>query len=64
MLVLHLTDTQIPPVVLGNLIGFDRKLNKLRTFLENGAEETAGKHYTELDIRFHGQVIGRKENNL
>lgn len=60
MLVLHMSDAQIPPVVLGNLTGYNRKLTKLRTFLENGTEETAGKAYTELDIRFHGQVIGRK----
>lgn len=63
MLVLHLADAQVPPVVLGNLIGYDRKLSKLRTFLENGTEETAGKHYAELDIRFRGQVIGRKDNH-
>ncbi|MBR0195846.1 MAG: hypothetical protein IJQ32_06385 [Paludibacteraceae bacterium] len=60
MLVLHMSDAQIPPVVLGNLTGYNRKLTKLRTFLEDGTEETAGKAYTELDIRFHGQVIGRK----
>ena len=58
-LVLYMTDSQIPPVIMGNLSSYDRKLNKLRTFLEDGAEETAGKQYTELDIRYHGQVIGR-----
>jgi len=61
MLVLHLTDAQVPPVVIGDLRGFEQKLNKLRTFLEDGTEETADKHYTELDLRFHGQVIGRKQ---
>ena len=59
-LVLYMTDMQIPPVVLGDLKAYERKLNKLRTFLEDGVEETAGKQYTELDLRFHGQVIGRK----
>lgn len=59
MLVLYMNDTNIPPVVMGNLSAYDRKLKKLRTFLDNGTEETAGKHYTELDIRYHGQVIGR-----
>ena len=60
MLVLHLTDTQIPPVVIGDLRGYEKKLKKLRTFLEDGVEETADKHYTELDIRYRGQVIGRR----
>lgn len=62
-LVLHMTDTQLPPVVMGSLTAYENKLKKLRTFLENGAEATAGKQYTELDIRYNGQVIGRKNNN-
>jgi len=28
-------------------------------FIENGAEATQDKNYTELDLRFKGQVIGR-----
>lgn len=47
-------------VLLGRMSGFEHKLAKLRTFLEDGKEETAGKYYRELDIRFRGQVIGRK----
>ena len=39
---------------------FERKLKKLRTFYENSPEEIKAKSYTELDIRFKGQVIGRK----
>lgn len=47
-------------VLLGRMSGFERKLAKLQTFLEDGAEETEGKQYRELDIRFKGQVIGKR----
>jgi cell division protein FtsQ len=46
-------------VVLGPIKGYESKLEKLRTFMENGDEATRDKHYTELDLRFKGQVIGR-----
>jgi len=59
MLVLYMADEQVPRVVLGEMSGYTRKLRKLRTFIEDGAEATAGKHYDVLDIRFRGQVIGR-----
>lgn len=49
-----------PRVLMGSMSGFERKLAKLRTFLDDGEEETADKHYRELDIRFKGQVIGRR----
>jgi len=59
MFVLHMTDPEQPQVVLGEMSGYTRKLRKLRTFIEDGAEATADKHYDVLDIRFRGQVIGR-----
>lgn len=59
MVYLYLRDGQ-PRVVMGSLYGYPRKLAKLRTFFERGTEATQDKHYTELDIRFRGQVIGRK----
>ena len=46
-------------VLLGPMRGYEAKLAKLRTFLENSAEATQDKHYYELDVRFKGQVIGR-----
>lgn len=49
----------LPRVVLGNMQGYERKLAKLRTFLDEGTEAMAGKKYTELDVRFRGQVVGR-----
>ena len=33
--------------------------DKLRMFLDEGTEAMAGKKYTELDVRFRGQVVGR-----
>lgn len=59
MLLLYMADPQAPQVVLGEMNGYARKLRKLRTFLEEGEEATAGKQYEVLDIRFRGQVIGR-----
>ena len=46
-------------VVLGDMTGYERKLAKLRTFLAKRPQEVQEKNYHELDLRFHGQVIGR-----
>lgn len=46
-------------VVLGSMRGYEQKLNKLRVFLEYGSEATKDKQYSEIDLRFKGQVIGR-----
>ena len=51
----------VPRVVMGDLNGYEHKLCKLRNFLEYGQEATKDKNYYELDIRYHGQVIGRKD---
>ena len=48
-----------PRVVLGALRGYESKLSKLRTFFEDGQEALKDKQFTELDLRFKGQVIGR-----
>lgn len=48
-----------PRVLLGSMYGYERKLKKLRTFMDNGVEATQDKNYYELDLRFKGQVIGR-----
>ena len=58
MVYLYLKGDQ-PRVVLGPMRDYKRKLAKLRIFFENSAEATKDKHYTELDVRFRGQVIGR-----
>ena len=59
LFVLHMTDPQAPQIILGDMNGYAHKLRKLRTFFDNGEEETAGKQYKVLDIRFRNQVIGR-----
>lgn len=59
MVYIHLNDPEQPRIVLGDMQGHEQKLAKLRTFLENNEEATQDKHYTEYDIRFEGQVIGR-----
>lgn len=52
-----------PAVVLGTMNDYERKLAKLRMFMENSAEAIQDKQYSELDLRFRGQVIGRNANN-
>ena len=55
-----LNDSARTRVVLGTMDDYDAKLAKLRTFLDNKESLPQDIQYTELDIRFHGQVIGRK----
>jgi len=57
---LYLRGENQPRIVLGNMHGYERKLRKFRTFLDNGAEALQDKQYTEYDVRYKGQVIGRK----
>lgn len=59
MAYIYLREENAPRVVLGSMHGYARKLDKLRTFFDHSEEAMQDKHYTELDIRFRGQVIGR-----
>ena len=59
MVVVYLNQQGMPRVVLGEMNGYKTKLSKLKTLLEQGNNILEEKHYTELDIRFRGQVIGR-----
>lgn len=59
MVVVCLRDRRQPQVLLGAINDYERKLRKLRFFLENSSEATKDKHYSELDLRFAGQVIAR-----
>ena len=59
MIYLYLHGPNQPRIVLGEIHGYKQKLAKLRTFLDKGSEATADKQYSELDLRFKGQVIGR-----
>ena len=59
MVYVYLKGENMPRVLLGAMSNYDSKLAKLRTFFEHGVEATKDKNYTELDLRFKGQVIGR-----
>ena len=59
MVYIYLNDPNAPRVVLGTMRGYESKLDKLRTFFDNCPPEIREKKYSELDLRFHGQVIGR-----
>lgn len=47
-------------VVLGDLNGYRDKLRKLRIYYENEGNKLGQGKYKELDLRFDGQVVGRK----
>lgn len=59
MVYLYLRGAAVPRALVGPMRGYDGKLHKLRTFLENGAEAIQDKQYHEVDLRYKGQVIGR-----
>ena len=63
MIYLYIRGEKATRIVMGNLRNYESKLAKLRTFLENSAEATRDKEYYEYDVRFRGQVIGRKAPN-
>lgn len=60
MIHLYLKGAGQPRIILGEIDGYKAKLAKLRTYFEEGAAVTQDKEYTELDLRFKDQVIGRK----
>lgn len=45
---------------IGNLEDYERKLGKLETFYEKGYHRTGWKAYRELDLRYNGQIVGKK----
>lgn len=59
MAYVHLKGTHTPRIAIGTMSDFESKLRKARRFLDQEEELTQGKHYTELDVRFKGQIIGR-----
>ena len=44
-------------IEVGTYADYARNLKKLRTFYRSGLDET---QYSEIDLRFRGQIIGRK----
>lgn len=59
MMYVYLRGENQPRVVLGEISNYASKLNKLRLFIENSPKDIHRENYTELDVRFRGQVIGR-----
>lgn len=59
MAYVHLKGSHTPRIAIGSMNDFERKLRKAKRFLDQEEELTQGKHYTELDVRFKGQIIGR-----
>jgi cell division protein FtsQ len=59
IMVLYLRGDNEPRIMMGPIRGYESKLNKLRTFLENGQQAIGDKKYYEIDVRFNGQVIAR-----
>lgn len=49
-----------PRILLGELNGYTEKLHRLRVWYNNASDYPDMPHYTELDVRFRSQVIGRK----
>ena len=59
MAYIYLKGEHHPRITLGTINDYESKLHKAKMFLDQGAELTQGKQYTELDVRFKGQIIGR-----
>lgn len=47
-------------IILGDLVDYERKLSKLKTFYTEAMNKTGWTPYKEIDLRFHGQVVCRK----
>lgn len=47
-------------IVLGDLTDYEQKMNKLRLLYTKGFDQLGYTDYREYDLRFAGQVVGRK----
>lgn len=47
-------------ILLGDMNDYAKKLHKLRVYYERGGAEIGAGKYREIDVRFEGQVVGRK----
>ena len=47
-------------ILLGKLDGYKKKLDKLETFYTSVMNKRGWLGYKEIDLRYHGQVIGRR----
>lgn len=47
-------------ILLGNMKNLEDKIKRLKIFYEEGMPRTGWQRYKELDLRYKGQVIGRR----
>ena len=47
-------------IILGDLSQYEQKLDKLQKVYTKEADYMNDKNYREFDLRYKGQVIGRK----
>jgi hypothetical protein len=57
--VLHQEDG-MGKIILGDLSQYEQKLDKLQKVYTKEADYMNDKNYREFDLRYKGQVIGRK----
>lgn len=48
-------------LILGEVHGYAHKLRKLQTLYEEGFEKIGWRTYSEIDLRYHNQVVGRNK---
>ncbi|NDV79234.1 cell division protein FtsQ/DivIB [Dysgonomonas sp. 511] len=47
-------------IILGDITGFEERLDKLFTFYQNGLNETGWNKYSVINLKFDKQVVGTK----
>ena len=47
-------------IILGDLSGYEKKMNRLHKLYSRGLDQIEHPHYREYDLRYDGQVVGRK----
>ena len=47
-------------ILLGNMADYEQKMNRLRKLYVDGFDEIGYTAYREFDLRYEGQVVGRK----
>ena len=47
-------------ILLGQLVDYEQKLEKLQVFYDEGFSKVGWLPYREVDLRYKGQVVGRK----
>lgn len=47
-------------IILGDLSGYEKKMNRLHKLYSRGLDQIEHPYYREYDLRYDGQVVGRK----